>query len=101
MNGTNGSSPLHGAYPPRPPSEFRVTRVVGQDAILVAWSPPEDRQGITGYQLYVNDALHSQVRKPERTKALLNNLRLWERKSVPANLKVEIRSLDPTGKVLH
>ena len=35
------------------PEEVRVTRRVGEDSLLVVWSPPEDNKDITGYAVKI------------------------------------------------
>jgi len=57
------------------PSNFRVTRRVGSDSLLVAWTTPDDDE-INGYLIYVDDTLHQRVRSSSRTKALLHDLDL-------------------------
>jgi len=57
------------------PGDFRVTRRVGSDGLLVAWSTPEDDE-VTGYLIYVAGRLVQRVRSASRTKALLHNLQL-------------------------
>jgi len=58
-----------------PPQNFRITRRVGSDSLLVAWTPPDDNE-VTGYIIYVNGHLHQKVRSASRTKALLHGLNL-------------------------
>jgi len=58
-----------------PPQNFRITRRVGSDSLLVAWTPPNDNE-VTGYLIYVNGHLHQKVRSASRTKALLHGLNL-------------------------
>jgi len=58
-----------------PPQNFRITRRVGSDSLLVAWTPPNDNE-VTGYLIYVNNHLHQKVRSASRTKALLHGLNL-------------------------
>lgn len=58
-----------------PPQNFRITRRVGSDSLLVAWTPPNDTE-VSGYFIYVNEQLHQKVRSAARTKALLHGLNL-------------------------
>merc|ERR1719412_2459171 len=58
-----------------PPQNFRITRRVGSDSLLVAWTPPNDNE-VSGYLIYVNGYLHQKVRSACRTKALLHGLNL-------------------------
>jgi len=58
-----------------PPQNFRITRRVGSDSLLVAWIPPNDTE-VSGYFIYVNEQLHQKVRSAARTKALLHGLNL-------------------------
>jgi len=58
-----------------PPQNFRITRRVGSDSLLVAWTPPNDTE-VSGYFIYINDQLHQKVRSAARTKALLHGLNL-------------------------
>merc|ERR1712109_86347 len=57
-----------------PPHQFRVTRRVGSDGLLVAWSPPGQDE-VTGYQIFSGSHLLQRVRSASRTKALLHGLR--------------------------
>jgi len=56
-----------------PPENFRITRRVGSDGLLVAWTTPEDDE-VTGYMIYIDDIPHQRVRSASRTKALLHGL---------------------------
>jgi len=56
-----------------PPEEFRITRKVGSDGLLVAWKTPEDDE-VTGYLIYVGGRVVQRVRSASRTKALLHGL---------------------------
>merc|ERR1719436_120648 len=60
-----------------PPHQFRVTRRVGSDGLLVAWSPPGQDE-VTGYQIFSGSHLLQRVRSASRTKALLHGLPLQE-----------------------
>merc|ERR1712032_262674 len=60
-----------------PPHQFRVTRRVGSDGLLVAWSPPAQDE-VTGYQIFCGSHLLQRVRSASRTKALLHGLPLQE-----------------------
>merc|ERR1712130_992589 len=60
-----------------PPHQFRVTRRVGSDGLLVAWSPPGQDE-VTGYQIFCGSHLLQRVRSASRTKALLHGLPLQE-----------------------
>merc|ERR1712223_1825467 len=60
-----------------PPHQFRVTRRVGSDGLLVAWSPPGQDE-VTGYQIFSGSHLLKRVRSASRTKALLHGLPLQE-----------------------
>merc|ERR1712037_579719 len=60
-----------------PPHQFRVTRTVGSDGLLVAWSPPGQDE-VTGYQIFCGSHLLQRVRSASRTKALLHGLPLQE-----------------------
>jgi len=102
-------SPRHAKYQvekagqPVPPTNFRVTRRVGSDSLLVAWTIPKpsdkkvvnatatDKFVLSGYLIFVNDELHQKVRSPNRTKALLNRLDL----SKP--ITISIQSLTDHG----
>jgi len=74
------------------PSNFRVTRRVGSDSLLVAWTTPDD-DDITGYLIYVNEVLHQKVRSSSRTKALLHDMDL------NSKLKLGIHSIGIGGTV--
>jgi len=74
------------------PSNFRVTRRVGSDSLLVAWTTPDD-DDITGYLIYVNEVLHQKVRSSSRTKALLHDMDL------NSKLKLGIHSIGMGGTV--
>merc|ERR1719361_2251254 len=74
------------------PSNFRVTRRVGSDSLLVAWTTPDD-DDITGYLIYVDGDLHQKVRSSSRTKALLHDLNL------NSKLKLGIHSIGMSGTV--
>jgi len=60
-----------------PPHQFRVTRRVGSDGLLVAWSPP-DQEEVRGYQIFCGGRLVQRVRSASRTKALLHGVALAE-----------------------
>eukprot|EP00092_Neocalanus_flemingeri_P060393 GFUD01072374.1.p1 GENE.GFUD01072374.1~~GFUD01072374.1.p1 ORF type:complete len:2138 (-),score=539.44 GFUD01072374.1:426-6839(-) len=64
-----------------PPEEFRITRRVGSDGLLVAWKTPEDDE-VTGYLIYVGGRLVQRVRSASRTKALLHGLHLENNLSI-------------------
>jgi hypothetical protein len=74
------------------PNNFRVTRRVGSDSLLVAWTTPDDDE-ITGYLIYVDGELHQKVRSSSRTKALLHDLNL------NSKLKLGIHSIGMSGTV--
>lgn len=64
-----------------PPEEFRITRKVGSDGLLVAWKTPEDDE-VTGYLIYVGGRVVQRVRSASRTKALLHGLVLENNLSI-------------------
>jgi len=64
-----------------PPEDFRITRRVGSDGLLVAWKTPEDDE-VTGYLIYVGGHLLQRVRSASRTKALLHGLHLENNLSI-------------------
>ncbi|XP_065579015.1 golgin subfamily B member 1-like isoform X2 [Artemia franciscana] len=57
-----------------PPSDFKVTRRVGDDGLVVAWIPPPDFDAICGYIICANGEEIQRVRSADRTKAVLYNL---------------------------
>jgi len=75
-----------------PPENFRLTRRVGSDGLLVAWTTPEDNE-ITGYQIYVEGGLVHRVRSSTRTKALIHNLDLQ------ADMQIRIHSTASEGRI--
>merc|ERR1719369_2249218 len=64
-----------------PPEDFRITRKVGSDGLLVAWKTPEDDE-VTGYLIYVGGRVVQRVRSASRTKALLHGLVLENNLSI-------------------
>merc|ERR1712106_1189535 len=64
-----------------PPEDFRITRRVGSDGLLVAWKTPEDDE-VTGYLIYVGGRVVQRVRSASRTKALLHGLVLENNLSI-------------------
>jgi len=76
-----------------PPKNFRITRRVGSDSLLVAWSPPNDVD-VSGYLIYVNGQLHQKVRSASRTKALLHALNL------KMNFELSIHSIGCHGTTI-
>jgi len=64
-----------------PPEEFRITRKVGSDGLLVAWKTAEDDE-VTGYLIYVGGRVVQRVRSASRTKALLHGLVLEDNLSI-------------------
>merc|ERR1719369_1046818 len=64
-----------------PPEDFRITRKVGSDGLLVAWKTPEDDE-VTGYLIYVGGRVLQRVRSASRTKALLHGLVLEDNLSI-------------------
>jgi len=64
-----------------PPEDFRITRKVGSDGLLVAWKTPEDDE-VTGYLIYVGGRVVQRVRSASRTKALLHGLVLEDNLSI-------------------
>ncbi|XP_023340049.1 uncharacterized protein LOC111710219 [Eurytemora carolleeae] len=72
-----------------PPVNFRLTRKVGSDGLLVAWSTPEDNE-VTGFQIYIDDKLGHRVRSSSRTKALLHGLDLQN----SINLRIHSTGID-------
>jgi len=64
-----------------PPEEFRITRKVGSDGLLVAWKTADDDE-VTGYLIYVGGRVVQRVRSASRTKALLHGLVLEDNLSI-------------------
>jgi len=64
-----------------PAENFRITRRVGSDGLLVAWKTPEDDE-VTGYLIYVGGRMVQRVRSASRTKALLHGLHLENNLSI-------------------
>jgi len=64
-----------------PPEEFRITRKVGSDGLLVAWKTADDDE-VTGYLIYVGGRVVQRVRSASRTKALLHGLVLENNLSI-------------------
>uniref|UniRef100_T1JMY7 SH3 domain-containing protein n=1 Tax=Strigamia maritima TaxID=126957 RepID=T1JMY7_STRMM len=73
------------------PINFRVTRKVAPDSLLVAWAVPNVEGTLSGYLIFVNNELHQKVRSPNRTKALLNRLDLTQ------DIEIAIQSLLDNG----
>lgn len=55
------------------PSDLRVTRRVGLDGVVIAWSPL-DHDCVAGFQVIVGGRVVQQVKSPDRTKAFINGL---------------------------
>lgn len=55
------------------PADLRVTRRVGVDGVVLAWSPL-DHDCIAGFQVVVAGKVVQQVKSPHRTKALITGL---------------------------
>ncbi|CAG0924952.1 unnamed protein product, partial [Notodromas monacha] len=77
-----------------PPQNFCVTRIVGEDGILLAWEPPHDVR-VSGYKIFVDGEFNSKVRSPQRTKALISGVHRLRESG--ARVVIDIRSVNVDG----
>nr|XP_022342694.1 227 kDa spindle- and centromere-associated protein-like isoform X6 [Crassostrea virginica] len=63
---------------PDPPKDFRVEKVIDQNTLLLAWTPPKltNNRSVkySGYKIYLNGHLHQQVSSPHIAKTIVKNV---------------------------
>ncbi|XP_078310552.1 uncharacterized protein LOC111136261 isoform X11 [Crassostrea virginica] len=63
---------------PDPPKDFRVEKVIDQNTLLLAWTPPKltNNRSVkySGYKIYLNGHLHQQASSPHIAKAIVKNV---------------------------
>jgi len=83
-----------------PPENFRITRRVGSDGLLVAWTTPEDDE-VTGYMIYIDDVPHQRVRSASRTKALLHGLAMDQELTIRIHSTNQMDQLSQTLTLVY
>ncbi|XP_078310575.1 uncharacterized protein LOC144618447 isoform X1 [Crassostrea virginica] len=63
---------------PDPPTDRRVEKVIDQNTLLLAWTPPKltNNRSVksSGYKIYLNGHLHQQASSPHIAKAIVKNV---------------------------
>ncbi|XP_065071274.1 uncharacterized protein LOC135695965 isoform X3 [Rhopilema esculentum] len=84
--------------PPFPPTNLKVSRIVGKDSLILTWKMPRiDKNGksngalVTGYKIWVNGKPVQDVKKYLMTKALVSGLNLRD------NLQFDIQTVAENG----